>query len=80
MARAVVAHVRVVGVHLHCHLCGDHAHLAVPPGVDDIREWITGPGGTWMTCHRDPHLFAVDLTVNGVPTTMRSVGNPNPAS
>jgi hypothetical protein len=73
VAAVVHVDVRLTGIHLHCHLCGDETHLAMPPGVTDLQQFITGPGGTWMTCHRDPHLYAVELSVNGEPSVMRAI-------
>jgi hypothetical protein len=62
------------GVHLHCHLCGEVTHLALPPGVDDLERFVTEPATRWIRSHRGPHLFAVNLLVNGREVTRRLAG------
>jgi hypothetical protein len=57
------------GVHLHCHLCMAVAHVMVPAGETDVERFVQTPGTAWMRAHIDPHLYAVELRIDGKTVT-----------
>lgn len=64
------------GIHLHCHVCDAHAHVAMPVGEIDVTRFIAEPGNAWINAHLDPHMFAVDFQLpNGGPVVTRPVAN-----